>query len=71
MAQAGKGKLNFRCPSCFARDIDVDMFYDEEKKEYYCLRCQFVGSEKEVLSGNETIRLRYKDMLTRFESFEF
>ena len=28
MAQAGKGKLNYRCPSCFMRDIDMDMFYD-------------------------------------------
>ena len=26
MAQAGKGKLNYRCPSCFMRDIDMDMF---------------------------------------------
>ena len=28
MAQAGKGKLNYRCPSCFMRDIDIDMFFD-------------------------------------------
>jgi hypothetical protein len=33
MSQAKKGKLNFRCPACFMRDIDIDMFYDEEKKE--------------------------------------
>ena len=43
MAQAGKGKLNYRCPSCFMRDIDMDMFYDKDKKEYYCLRCQYRG----------------------------
>ena len=24
MAQATKGKLNFRCPSCFMRDIDIE-----------------------------------------------
>ena len=71
MAQDGKGKLNFRCPSCFARDIDVDMFYDGDRKEYYCLRCQFTGTEEDVLRGNEVIRLRYKDMLTRFTSFDF
>ena len=47
MAQAGKGKLNYRCPSCFMRDIDMDMFYDKDKKEYYCLRCQYRGSEEE------------------------
>ena len=48
MAQAGKGKLNYRCPSCFMRDIDMDMFYDKDKKEYYCLRCQYRGSEEDV-----------------------
>lgn len=32
MAQAGKGRLNYRCPSCFMRDLDIDMFYDKEKK---------------------------------------
>ena len=49
MAQAGKGRLNFRCPSCFMRDIDMDMFFDKDKGEYYCLRCQFHGTEEEVL----------------------
>ena len=28
MAQSGKGKLNYRCPMCFMRDLDIDMFYD-------------------------------------------
>lgn len=71
MAQAGKGKLNYRCPSCFLRDLDIDMFYDMEKEEYYCLRCQFTGSEKAVLEGNEVVRLRYKAMDTRYERFDF
>ena len=30
MAQLTKGKLNFRCPSCFMRDLDIDMFYNKE-----------------------------------------
>ena len=66
MAQAGKGRLNFRCPSCFMRDIDMDMFFDKEKGEYYCLRCQFRGTEEEVLAKNEMARFRYKDMYRRF-----
>ena len=70
MAQAGKGKLNYRCPCCFMRDIDMDMFYDAEKKEYYCLRCQFVGSEKDVLEGNVRVRLKYGAMYRRFRDFE-
>ena len=66
MAQARKGKLNYRCPCCFMRDIDMDMFFDKEKGEYYCLRCQFRGTEEEVLAKNEMARFRYKDMYRRF-----
>ena len=55
MSQANKGKLNYRCPSCFMRDIDMDMFYDEEKKEYYCL--------------NEQAKYRYKAMKLRVKDF--
>jgi hypothetical protein len=60
MAQSKKGKLNYRCPSCFMRDIDIDLFYDEEKKEYYCIRCCFHGSEEDVKKGNLMAQTRYK-----------
>ena len=70
MAQAGKGRLNYRCPSCFMRDLDIDMFYDAGKQEFYCLRCQFVGTEEQVLKMNELVRIRYKDMHNRFQDFE-
>ena len=62
MAQSGKGKLNYRCPACFMREIDIDMFFDEEKKEYYCLRCCYTGSEEDVLRDNQAARFRYKDI---------
>ena len=71
MAQSGKGRLNYRCPSCFMRDLDIDMFYDKEKEEYYCLRCRFTGTEQDVLAGNETVRIRYKAMYKRYEKFDF
>lgn len=71
MAQSGKGKLNYRCPSCFMRDLDIDMFYDKDREEYYCLRCQFTGNEKEVLEGNEQIHTRYKAMGQRYTKFDF
>lgn len=70
MAQAGKGKLNYRCPSCFMRDLDIDMFYDKDKKEYYCLRCQYVGSEEDVLAKNELIRIKYGRMMDRITDFD-
>ena len=71
MAQARKGLLNYRCPQCFMRDIDMDLFYDSDKKEYYCLRCSFHGSEEKVLKKNEEVRLKYGDMLRRFKMEDF
>ncbi len=70
MAQAGKGKLNYRCPSCFMRDIDVDMFYDKDKQEYYCLRCQYTGTEDDVLEKNKMARFRYKKIADRIKDFD-
>ena len=69
MAQATKGRLNYRCPSCFMRDIDIDMFYDEAKKEYYCLRCSFSGNEDDVLRLNQAARFRYRCMNMRVVDF--
>ena len=69
MAQSTKGKLNFRCPSCFMRDIDIDMFFDEQKKEYYCLRCSFTGNETDVLRLNDMARYRYRAMKLRVVDF--
>ena len=70
MAQSGKGRLNYRCPSCFMRDLDIDMFYDKDKDEYYCIRCQYRGSEADVLAKNRMARFRYGAMYRRFEHFE-
>jgi hypothetical protein len=51
------------------RDIDIDMFYDGDKKEYYCLRCSFSGSEADVLRLNEMARYRYRFMKKRVVDF--
>lgn len=69
MAQSKKGKLNYRCPQCFMRDIDVDMFFDADKNEYYCLRCCFHGDEKRVLELNEQIKQKYGLMKLRVVDF--
>ena len=74
MAHIGKGKLNYSCQSCFFRYMDIYMYYDKEKKEYHCIRCQYVASEDEILKMNEEIRTRYKYMdrrITDFEDFSF
>ena len=69
MAQSKKGKLNYRCPSCFIRDIDIDMFYDADKKEYYCLRCCYHGNEEEVERLNNQNKFRYKVLKKRVVDF--
>jgi spore coat polysaccharide biosynthesis protein SpsF (cytidylyltransferase family) len=37
----------------------MDMFYDEAKKEYYCLRCCYHGTEEEVLKANALVKAKY------------
>ncbi|MBQ1506135.1 MAG: hypothetical protein IIZ48_05135 [Erysipelotrichales bacterium] len=49
----------------------MDMFYDPDKKEYYCIRCQYHGSEEDVLEKNEQIRLKYRAMYRRFKFEDF
>lgn len=53
------------------RDLDIDMFYDQDKGEFYCIRCQFVGDEKKILAWNDKVREKYGWMNTRFEKFNF
>ena len=71
MSQGRKGKLNYRSPPCFIRDLDIDMFYDKEKDEFYCMRCQYTGNEQDVLEKNEMVRFRYRAMAKRFTKFDF
>ena len=71
MAQSGKGRLNYRCPSCFMRDLDLDMFYDKDKKEFYCVRRRYTGTEEDVLEKNQMARFRYRDMMKRFNENDF
>lgn len=71
MAQAGKGRLNYRCPSCFMRDLDIDMFFDKNRQEYYCIRCQFTGTEEDVLAKNQMARFRYGSMMKRYSEADF
>ena len=52
------------------RDIDIDMFFDKDKKEFYCLRCNYRGTEEDVLEKNQMARFRYKHILTRITEFD-
>ncbi|MHC4788250.1 MAG: hypothetical protein ACYS8K_03480 [Planctomycetota bacterium] len=62
--------MNYRCPVCFEREIDMDMLYDEEKDEYYCLRCPYVGDEADILQRYEHTKSKYRDGFRRITEFE-
>ena len=38
----------YRCPSCFARDIDYELNYDPAMDEYYCTKCCFTGKVSDI-----------------------
>jgi len=69
MAQGRKGKLNYRCPRCMMREIDMDLLYDRSLGEYYCLRCSFTGSENDIILLNAQFREKYKDRTKRITDF--
>jgi predicted RNA-binding Zn-ribbon protein involved in translation (DUF1610 family) len=69
MAQGRKGRLNYRCPRCMMREIDMDMLYDKDQHEYYCLRCSFTGDEAEVQRLNAQFRDKYRDRIIRITDF--
>jgi hypothetical protein len=69
MAQGRKGKLNYRCPRCLMREIDMDLLYDRDNEEYYCVRCSFTGNEAEVRRLNAQFREKYRDRMRRIMEF--
>jgi hypothetical protein len=71
MSQGRKGKVNYRCPVCFDREWDIDLLYDKEKNEYYCLRCTYVGGEADILARYQHSKTKYKDRLRRFTLADF
>jgi len=51
------------------REIDMDMLYDRDADEYYCLRCSFTGNEKEVQRLNAQFRDKYRARGERITNF--
>jgi hypothetical protein len=53
------------------REWDMDMMYDKEKKEYYCLRCMYAGPEADILARYQHTKTKYRDRLKRFDMAYF
>ena len=69
MSQAGKSGLNYRCPRCFMRDLDIDLNFDLGLGEYRCPRCCFHGNEAEVCRLNEEYKGKYGRLRERVVDF--
>ena len=66
MSQGRTGKINYRCPNCLFRDIDFDLLYEKEVDQYYCRRCNWEGTEHDVLFLYSVYKRKYKHMLKRY-----
>lgn len=53
----------YRCPVCFAREIDVILHKAGE--QYYCTKCSFTGNEDCVLEMYEDLKKKYRFINTR------
>ena len=47
----------------------MDMLFDSEKNEYYCIRCSFTGTETQVQAVNAETKRRYSDRRVRITDF--
>ncbi len=47
----------------------MDMLFDNEKNEYYCIRCSFTGSETQIQVLNAETKRRYADRKIRITDF--
>ena len=47
----------------------MELLYDRDKDEYYCLRCSFVGGEKKVQRLNAQFREKYLDRMKHITEF--
>lgn len=71
MSQGRKGKVNYRCPVCFDREWDIDLLFDKEKGEFYCLRCNYVGTEADILRRYQHTKTKYADRLKVYSLEDF
>jgi predicted RNA-binding Zn-ribbon protein involved in translation (DUF1610 family) len=50
-------KVNpYRCPECFAKEIDIMLRYDQKENEYYCQKCCYTGQEDDILHFYEMLQ---------------
>jgi hypothetical protein len=66
MADSRRNVERYHCPSCFARGLDQVLRYDEGDDEYYCIKCCYVGTGRQVKEFFDFyIHAEYKRMETR------
>lgn len=55
--------VRLRCPVCFARENDVNLFW--EGNEFYCVKCSYHGTATEVRAQYTELKKKYRWILKR------
>lgn len=66
MPDREKKIVSLRCPVCYVREIDVLLLHDGV--EYYCVKCSYRGSPKDVRQHHAHARVKYRNISTRLTS---
>lgn len=69
MDQITKKHIEYRCPLCFSKEVDMPLLFDRKLGEYYCIRCCYVGNEDDICSFYERIKLKYKLLRSGAQGF--
>ena len=47
MSEHSQATINYRCPICFSREVDV-VLHRTANDQYYCTKCSFAGSKTDI-----------------------
>lgn len=52
MSDSKKTVPAIRCPWCFSRDVDVQLFYSKTDNLFYCWRCCYTADSYETVCAD-------------------
>lgn len=59
MSEHSQAKINYRCPICFSREVDVVLHRTADDR-YYCTKCSFTGSKADIQEMYQELRKKYR-----------
>ena len=59
MSEHSQATINYRCPICFSREVDV-VLHRMANDQYYCTKCSFAGSKTDIREMYRELRKKYR-----------